>query len=247
MKKQPKLYGVGVGPGDPELITIKALNAIKGADIIAFHETKTKNSNALKIVKQWITNEQKLLPLTYPVTTEKSSFSNGYEDELNDFYKKITIEIGAFLEQGLTVCVLAEGDPLFYSSFMYVYDNLGKRFATEIIPGISSVFAAAAVFQTPICYRNQSFTVLSGVLEKSELIDKLQYGDAFAIMKLGRNFEKVREALIATKLDKRALYIERATMEEQRIIALHDVNGHDSPYFSLILVPGQSQSLSEKN
>lgn len=240
MKKKAKLYGVGVGPGDPELITLKGLNAIKNADVIAFHQTKTKTSNALKIVKNWLNDKQILAPLTYPVTTEKSSFSDCYEKELNLFYMEATQFIENYLQQGLTVCVIAEGDPLFYSSFMYIYDRLGKRFETEIIPGISSVFAAAAAFQTPICYRNQSFTVLSGVLDKETLIEKLKQTDSCAIMKLGRNFEKVKQALYETHLQSRALYVERVTMNEQRIIPLDEVKGDQSPYFSLILVPGQS-------
>lgn len=240
-EKTVQLYGVGVGPGDPELITVKGMKAIQSADVIAYHETKKRNSNALKIAKQWIPDNAELAPITYPITTEKDSFSDGYNNILNDFYNQTAEYISSFLKVGKRVVVLAEGDPLFFSSFMYIYDKLGKDYATEIIPGISSIFASAAIFQTPICYRNQTLTVLSGVSSESELTRKLADGDAFAIMKLGRNLGKVRKILKNLGMVERALYIERATMENQKIVSLPEVDEDSSPYFSLILIPGIPQ------
>lgn len=238
MEKTGRLYGVGVGPGDPDLITVKGVKAIQSADIVAYHETAKQNSNALKIARSWIKEHTELLPITYPVTTEISSKSDIYREKLNQFYNEITEAINKQLAMGKNVVILAEGDPLFYSSFMYIYDVLGKKYPTEIIPGISSIFGAASVLQTPLCYRNQSFTVLSGVLEKDELIQRLNTTDSFAILKLGRNLDKVRDALEHCGLMDRALYIERATMDNERVIALREVDGTQSPYFSLILVPG---------
>lgn len=234
-----KLIGVGVGPGDPELITVKGMKAIQSADVVVYHETEKHNSNALNIARCFINKNAVLQPLTYPVTTETNSRSDGYKEALNRFYNNAQQLIESFLKNGNTVVVLAEGDPLFYSSFMYIYDRLGKNYPTEIIPGISSIFGAAAVLQTPLCYRNQSFTVLSGVLDKQLLIEKLKNGDAFAILKVGRNLDKIRDALEVCGLSERALYIERATMEEQKIIPLKNVDGQQSPYFSLILIPGK--------
>lgn len=237
--QKAKLVGVGVGPGDPELITVKGVKAIQSADVIVYHETDSHNSNALKIASRWISPSAILQPLTYPVTVQSDSNSDDYKEKLNDFYKKSEQLIETFLKNGKFVVVLAEGDPLFYSSFMYIYDRLGKSYKTEIIAGISSVFGAASVLQVPLCYRNQSFTVLSGVLEKQQLIERLKNGDAFAILKVGRNVEKIRQALSETGLIERALYIERATMENQKIIPLKEVDSEQAPYFSLILIPGQ--------
>lgn len=246
-KTTAKLIGVGVGPGDPELITVKGMKAIQSAEIVVYHETEKHNSNALNIARCFISKKALLQPLTYPVTTETNSRSDGYKQELNLFYKNAEQLIDSYLKIGKTVVVLAEGDPLFYSSFMYIYDRLGKNYPTEIIPGISSIFGAASVLQTPLCYRNQSFTVLSGVLDKQLLIEKLQNGDAFAILKVGRNLDKIKDALQATGLFKRALYIERATMAEQQIIPFAKVDGQQSPYFSLILIPGNNPQKEDEN
>ena len=238
IRKRAKLIGVGVGPGDPELITVKGMKAIQAADVIVYHETETHNSNALRIAKRWISEKAHLQPLTYPVTVQSDSRSDLYREKLNQFYKNSYQTVDLYLKNNKTVVILAEGDPLFYSSFMYLYDLLGKSYPTEIIPGISSIFGAASVLQVPLCYRNQSFTVLSGVLEKQALIDKLRNGDAFAIMKVGRNLSKIKEALEIAGLTERALYIERATMEEQKIIPILEADGEKSPYFSLVLIPG---------
>ena len=238
-RKKAKLTGVGVGPGDPELVTVKGVKAIKSADVIVYHETETHNSNALKIARQWISETARLQPLTYPVTMQSDSRSEKYRDRLKEFYNNSEQLIDSFLKNGKHVVVLAEGDPLFYSSFMYIYDRLGKLYDTEIIPGISSIFGAASTLQAPLCYRNQSFTVLSGVLEKPELVERLKNGDAFAILKVGRNLDKIRDALEITGLLGRALYIERATMEEQKILPIDEVVSDQSPYFSLILIPGE--------
>lgn len=238
-KNTAMLIGVGVGPGDPELITIKGLKAIQSADVIAYHETAKHSSNALKIAHGFVPEKAILQPLIYPVTTQSDSRSDNYRTKLNLFYKEATQLIESYLKNNKKTVVLAEGDPLFYSSFMYIYDRLGKSYPTEIIPGISSIFGAASVLQTPLCYRNQSFTVLSGVLEKKDLIAKLQNGDAFAILKVGRNLDKIRAAITECGLLNRALYIERATMAEQKIIPLEKADPELSPYFSLVLIPGQ--------
>ena len=241
--KKAKLIGVGVGPGDPELITVKGMKAIQSADVIVYHETETHNSNALRIAKRWISEKAHLQPLTYPVTVQSDSRSDLYREKLNQFYNNSYQTIDLYLKNNKTVVILAEGDPLFYSSFMYLYDLLGKSYPTEIIPGISSIFGAASVLQVPLCYRNQSFTVLSGVLEKQALVDKLRNGDAFAIMKVGRNLSKIKEALEITGLTERALYIERATMDDQKIIPILEADSEKSPYFSLVLIPGTKHKI----
>lgn len=246
IEQSAKLYGVGVGPGDPELITVKGVKIIKSADVIAYHETTKRNSNALRIARHWIRENTRLFPITYPVTTEISSKSADYREKLNQFYDETTAHIGSFLKDGKTVVVLAEGDPLFYSSFMYIYDTLGKSYPTEIIPGISSIFGAASVLQTPLCYRNQSFIVLSGVLKKDELIKRFNKNDAFAVLKVGRNLDKIRDAIRQSGLLDRALYVERATMENQKIIPLEDVDSDKSPYFSLILIPGSPNNITDE-
>ncbi len=239
MTAKGRLFGLGVGPGDPELITLKALRLLKAAPVVAYHAAKGKKGNALSIVEQYLAPDQVLLPLIYPVTTEKLPVHLDYEEIVRDFYSDITGEIAGYLDQGQDVAVIAEGDPFFYGSFMYIHDRLATKYETVIVPGVCSILGAAAMLGAPLVYRNQTLSVLSGVMEAEELKTRLAATEAAAIMKLGKNLDKVRTVLSELGLFESALYIERATMDNQRIVPLACVNGDDCPYFSLILVPGQ--------
>ncbi len=242
MAEKGRLYGLGVGPGDPELITLKALRLLKAAPVVAYHAAKGKKGNALAIVETYLSPQQLLVPLIYPVTTEKLPAHMDYERIVSDFYGEIAATLAAHLEAGRDVAVIAEGDPFFYGSFMYIHDRLAQIYETQVVPGVCSVLGAAAVLGAPLAYRNQTLTVLSGVMEADELKRRLAVTEAAAIMKLGQNLGKVRGVLTELGLMQRALYVERATMQNQRIVPLAEVNGGDCPYFSIILVPGQKWS-----
>ncbi|MBB2970607.1 precorrin-2/cobalt-factor-2 C20-methyltransferase [Mesorhizobium sp. RMAD-H1] len=239
MVKPGRLFGLGVGPGDPELITLKALKRLKAAPVVAYHAAKGKKGNALSIVEEYLSAEQTLLPLVYPVTTEKLPAGMDYEKIISDFYAEIAGKLAEHLDAGRDVAVIAEGDPLFYGSFMYIHDRLAHLYETEVVPGVCSFLGAAAVLGAPVAYRNQTLTILSGVLEAQELKRRLADTEAAVIMKLGQNLAKVRGVLEELGLMDRALYVERATMAAQRILPLNEVEPEKSPYFSLILVPGQ--------
>ncbi len=238
MAQKGKLYGLGVGPGDPELITLKALRLLKSAPVVAYHAAKGKKGNALTIVETYLSPEQTLVPLIYPVTTEKLPAHMDYEQIVSNFYSEITTTIASHLDAGRDVAVIAEGDPFFYGSFMYIHDRLAEKYETEVVPGVCSVLGAAAVLGAPLVYRNQTLSILSGVMSAEELKKRLAGTEAAAIMKLGKNLDKVRDVLTELGLMDRALYIERATMQNQRIAPLAEVSGSDCPYFSIILVPG---------
>lgn len=239
MAAKGRLFGLGVGPGDPELLTLKALRLLKGAPVVAYHAAKGKKGNALAIVEEYLSPEQVLVPLIYPVTTEKLPAHMDYEQIVSDFYGEITDTIASHLDRGQDVAVIAEGDPFFYGSFMYIHDRLAERYETQVVPGVCSVLGASAVLGAPLVYRNQTLSVLSGVMDAEELKHRLADTGAAAIMKLGKNLDKVRAVLADLGLMDRALYVERATMSNQRIVPLAEVDGDDCPYFSIILVPGQ--------
>jgi len=239
MAAKGRLFGLGVGPGDPELITLKALRLLKSAPVVAYHAAKGKKGNALTIVEEYLSPEQILVPLIYPVTTEKLPAHMDYEQIVSDFYGEITGTIASHLDHGQDVAVIAEGDPFFYGSFMYIHDRLADRYETQVVPGVCSVLGASAVLGAPLVYRNQTLSVLSGVMSAEELKQRLADTGAAAIMKLGKNLDKVRTVLGDLDLMERALYVERATMSNQRIVPLAEVDGGDCPYFSIILVPGQ--------
>lgn len=239
MRPRGRLLGLGVGPGDPELITVKALRLLREAPVVAYFVAKGKRGNAFGIIEAHLQAQQTLLPLVYPVTTEVLPAPLSYEQVISDFYDEASVQVAEHLDAGRDVAVICEGDPFFYGSYMYLHDRLAQRYEAEVIPGVCSMLGGASVLGAPLVYRNQTLTVLSGVLPHEELKRRLADADAAVIMKLGRNFPKVREVLAELGLDGRALYVERATMANQKIVALDAVDPQSSPYFSLIVVPGE--------
>lgn len=239
MAPRGRLIGLGVGPGDPELITVKALRLLRESPVVAYFVAKGKKGNAFGIIEGHLQQAQTLMPLVYPVTTEALPSHMSYEQVISDFYDRSSADVAAHLDAGRDVAVICEGDPMFYGSYMYLHDRLSDRYEAEVIPGVCSMLGGASVLGAPLVYRNQSLSVLSGVLSAEELKRKLQDADAAVIMKLGRNLPKVRQVLMETGLAERALYVERATMANQKIVPLAEVDPMSSPYFSLIIVPGE--------
>ncbi|WP_425262410.1 precorrin-2 C(20)-methyltransferase [Pseudomonas delhiensis] len=239
-----RLLGLGVGPGDPELITLKALRLLQSAPVVAYFVAKAKHhagqgGNAFGIIEQHLGQAQERLPLVYPVTTEKLEPPLTYETVISDFYDTAAEQVARHLDAGRDVAVICEGDPFFYGSYMYLHDRLAERYPSEVVPGVCSMLGSAAVLGVPLVYRNQSLSVLSGVLPEDELKQRLASADAAVVMKLGRNFDKVRRVLRALGRDGGAHYVERATMREQRIVPLDEVDPMASPYFSMVVIPGQ--------
>jgi len=235
-----RLFGLGVGPGDPELITVKALNRLRAAPVVAYPTSKGRKGQALSIVEGYLSDEQVRMPMVYPVTTEVLPAPLDYETEVRRFYDESATVIAEHLDEGRNVAVLCEGDPFFYGSFMYLHDRLAARYETEVVPGVCSVLGAAAVLGRPLVYRDQPLSVLSGVMTEEALRRRLADAgaEAIAIMKLGTNFTKVRGVIADLGMMDRALYAERATMPAQRIAPLAEVDPETVPYFSLILIPG---------
>jgi precorrin-2 C20-methyltransferase/precorrin-3B C17-methyltransferase len=235
------LFGVGLGPGDPELVSLKALRIVRQADVIAYPSAKHGRSNARLIVSAELIHGQIELPMIYPLTTEQSEHPGGYEAAMDQFYDAMAEEIAQHLKQGRDVAILCEGDPFFYGSYMYLHDRLSHRFTTQVIPGIPSILGAAAQLGTPLVRRDTELTILPGTLSEEVLATRLSQPGAYAIIKLGRNFTKVKSALSKANVSNKALFIERATMADERIVPLDTVDPLSVPYFSLILVPDTTQ------
>ena len=235
-----RLFGVGVGPGDPELMTLKAARLIGAADVVAFHAGRGKQSNARRIAADLIPSGAIEEVLEYPVTTGLTSHPGGYAGAIADFYETSARRLAAHLAAGRDVVLLAEGDPLFYGSFMYMHDRLSERFPTEIVPGVPAFAAATAAAATPLVRQTDVLTVLPGTLPEPELARRLADTDGAIIMKLGRNFPAVRRALeSAGRLDG-AVYVERASTDAQAHHPVSEVDPETVPYFSLVVVPGDS-------
>jgi precorrin-2 C20-methyltransferase/precorrin-3B C17-methyltransferase len=237
-----RLYGVGLGPGDPELVTLKAARLIGDADVIAFHAGVGKQSNARRIAADLIPGTAIEEELRYPVTTGPTAHPGGYAGAMAEFYEECADRLAAHLQHGRTVVVQAEGDPLFYGSFMYLHDRLAPRFETEVVPGVPAFAAATAVLASPLVRQTDVLTVLPGTLDVPELARRLADTDGAIIMKLGRRFPGVVEALRQAGRLEHALYVERASMPAERWMPVVDVDPATVPYFSLIVVPGDSLS-----
>jgi precorrin-2 C20-methyltransferase/precorrin-3B C17-methyltransferase len=244
-----KLFGVGVGPGDPELLTIKARRVIEAADVIAYPNARHGRSVARRIAAPYLRAGVLEVALTYPVTTEVSDHPGGYEAALVEFYDAAAAQLTGHLDAGRDVAVLCEGDPFFYGSYMYLHDRLASRYETEVIPGVTSFSAAAAAAGTPLAKRDDVLTVLPGTLPPDVLAARLRTTDAAVVIKLGRTFEGVRGAAEQAGVAGRAVYVERASCDEERVEALRDVEGK-VPYMSLLLVPARtsrSESAAAEN
>ena len=238
MTARGTLWGVGLGPGDPELVTVKAARVIGEADVVAYHSARHGRSIARGIAEPYLRPGQIEEHLIYPVTTEVTDHPGGYAGALEDFYHDATRRIAAHLDAGLNVALLAEGDPLFYSSYMHLHTRLTQRFDAVIVPGVTSVSAASAAIATPLVTGDEVLSVLPGTLPVAELSRRLADADAAVVLKLGRSYHNVREALSASGQLDDAFYVERASTPGQRVLPAAEVDETSVPYFSLAMLPG---------
>ena len=236
-----RLFGVGVGPGDPELITVKGARLIAAADVVAYHSGTAGRSIARSIVAGLVSEDAIEELLIYPVTVGETDHPLGYYGAIDDFYDESAKRLTKHLDAGRTVVVLAEGDPLFYSSYMYLHDRISGSYPCEVVPGVTSVSAAAAAVATPLARHEDVLTVLPGTLAVAELARRLADTDAAAILKLGRTFAGVREALAQAGRLEDAVYVERASTGRETTLPVAEVDPASVPYFSMILVPGRDR------
>jgi precorrin-2/cobalt-factor-2 C20-methyltransferase len=233
-----KLLGVGVGPGDPELMTLKAIRTLGEAEVVAFFAKKGHASRARAIAANHMRAGITELPLFYPVTTELPKCSAGYRDAIADFYDDAAAKIAAHLDAARTVAVICEGDPLFYGSYMHLHARLAPRFTSEIVAGVTGMSGCWSAAGMPIAQGDDVFTVLPATLPEAELSRRLADADAAVVMKVGRHLAKLRRALEhGGKLD-RAIYVERGTMTDAVMMPLAAKTDDEAPYFAVVLVPG---------
>ena len=235
-----QLYGVGTGPGDPELLTIKAARAIERADVVAYFAKAGNASNARRIVADLIGAEQIEEALDYPVTTEIERHHDDYKSQMEAFYEASAARIAAHLDAGRSVAVLSEGDPLFYGSYMHLHVRLAQRYQTEVIPGITAMSGCWSAAGLPLVQGDDILAVLPGTLDEAELLRRLGDSDGAVIMKVGRNLPKIRRAIAAAGRLETAVYVERGTMANGVSMRLADKADDVAPYFALILAPGWS-------
>ncbi|MEM0977993.1 MAG: precorrin-2 C(20)-methyltransferase [Pseudomonadota bacterium] len=220
------LFGVGVGPGDPELMTLKAARLIASVPVVAYPVLEKGSSFARDIVSAHL-GSQREIRIEIPMTVERSPAQAAYD--------RGAAEIAQALSEGSDIVVLCEGDPFFYGSFMYLHARLSDRFACEVVPGVSSVMACAAVAARPLVARNERLIVLPGPLPEAELRAEIAAHDTVAIMKVGRHLPKLRSVIADLGLLDHAIYVERATLGEEVVTPLAAAPDA-APYFSMILI-----------
>lgn len=233
-----RLIGVGTGPGDPDLLTVKAARAIASAGIVAHFAKAGRAGNARRTVAALIRPDARELVLNYPVTTELDRADPAYQAAIGGFYEDAARRVGRHLDAGRDVVVLSEGDPLFYGSYMHLHVRLAPRFRAEIVPGITAMSGCWSQAGLPMAQGDDVVTVLPGTLSEAELARRLPDADAFVVMKVGRNLAKIRRALAAAGRLAGAVYVERGTMQAARALPLADKTDDEAPYFSLVLGPG---------
>lgn len=222
------LYGLGVGPGDPELLTVKAVRILSEVPVIAYPAPDVGDSLARSIAAPYLPDGRTEIVIRTPMVAGQFP--------AHDVYDHYAGEIAAHLDSGRDVAVLCEGDPFLYGSFMYVFARLADDHRVEVVPGVSSLGACAAVAGTPLVSRSQALAILPATLPEDELEARIKGSPAAAIMKVGRHLEKVRRILVRLGLEGRSHYVEHATMENEKVLPLAQMNGDTAPYFSMILV-----------
>ena len=222
-----RLIGLGLGPGDPELVTRKAWRLIQHSRIIAYPQPDTGPSFARSIAAAAIGKDVIEIPMIVPMRVDRFP--------AQDIYEQSAATIATHLDQGHDVSVLCEGDPLFYGSFMYLLARLSGRYETEIIPGVSSVMAVAAALKQPICGRSDVVSVIPATLDEHEIEQRIEASQAIAVMKLGRHMAKMRRILERLSLSAHTGYAGHASLPQQVVAPLCEAPDNP-PYFSMLLI-----------
>ncbi len=241
MAARGTLHVVGVGPGDPELMTLKAARIIRAAPVLAWFCKAGRPGHARGIAAGQFSGTAAELRFDYPFTTEMEVDDPRYQAGMDAFYEATARTLAARLDAGLDVALLCEGDPFFYGSAMYLFDRLGPGYGTEIVPGITGMSGCWTRARLPMTHGDDVLTVLPGTLDEEDLVARLRACDAAVIMKLGRNLPKVRAALVRTGLLGRAVYVERGTIPDERVLPFSRLASDQVPYFSLVLIPGRQR------
>ncbi len=222
-----RLYGIGVGPGDPELMTLKAVRMLSEAPVVAYPAPDQGESSARKIAAAHIPAGRVEIAIRVPMRPGPEPAA---------IYDDAAKELAAHLEAGRDVAVLCEGDPLFYGSFVYLRDRLAHRFPTTIVPGVSSLTACAAAANRPLVRRDETLTILPATLTDAALAERLKNAENAAILKVGRHLPRLKALIARLGLSDASAFVAHATRGEERVVALADLDAETAPYFSMILI-----------
>ena len=235
------IYGVGLGPGDPELMSVRADRLVRNTKHIAFFRKAGNKGRARSIVEGMLSADAIEFPMEYPVTTEIPLSDPRYNEMLSAFYTDCTKHLKSLAGNGEDVVVLCEGDPFFYGSFMHLYTRLKDETEVQVVPAITGMSAAWTASGAPITWGDDVLSTVMGTLNETDLTAAMTAADALIVMKIGRNLPKVRRALEASGKFDRAVLVEFASMPDQTVRPLSEYKGDALPYFSIIVVHGQGR------
>ena len=235
------LHIVGLGPGDPELMTLKAARLVATTPVVAYFHKRGRRGHARGLVEGRMHANVCEIALEYPFTTEIPVDDPRYVAGMAAFYAQAAARLAAPLDACKDVALLCEGDPFFYGSSLALLDRLGSAYPHDIVPGVTGMSGCWTQARTPMTHGDDVLTILPGTLDEARLVERLSGSDAAVIMKVGRNLPKIQVALRRTGLDGRAVYVERGTMRGERILPLADMDHAAAPYFSMVLVPGRQR------
>ncbi len=230
-----------MGPGDPELLTLKAARLLATTPVIAFFAKRGRPGHARSIGLAHMNPAAEELRFEYPFTTELHVEDPQYEPGMHAFYEASAAKLATRLAAGSDVALLCEGDPFFYGSAMHLFDRLAADFPSEVTPGVTGMSGCWAQARLPMTHGDDILTVMPGTLDQASLATRLRGSDASVIMKVGRNLPKIRSALAQAGLADRAVYVERGTMAGTRVVRLTELADERVPYFSLVLVAGRQR------
>lgn len=233
------LHVVGLGPGDPDLMTVKAARLIRQTSVVAYFRKPGRIGHAWNIAHGLFSADGEQMVFEYPFTTEIDLHDSRYLTHMTLFYEHSAGRLAERLAAGVDVALLCEGDPFLYGSAMYLYDRLRGSYRTQVTPGVSGMSGCWSRAGVPISHGDDVLSVLPGTLPLDELVARLRGCDAAVIMKVGRNLVKIRAALTQAGLLARAVYVERGTMQDEIILPFADLARDHAPYFALVLVPGR--------
>ena len=236
------LYTIGMGPGDPELLTLKAVRILGATPVVAYFAKRGQIGHARGIAGTHVRAGAVELRFEYPYTTEIAVNDPLYTNGLTAFYESSAAEIARHLDTGSDVALLCEGDPFFYGSAMYLFDRLRGAYGNETVPGIPGMSGCWSRAGLPFTHGDDVLSVLPGTLDETGLAERLMQCDAAVIMKVGRNLAKIRAAIHTAGLTDRAVYVERGTMIGEKVVKLTDMTEATAPYFAMVLVPGRQRA-----
>lgn len=235
------IHGVGLGPGDPDLMSLRADRLLRGASHVAYFRKAGRRGRARSSVEGMLRPDAVEIAMEYPVTTEIPLNDPAYAACLSAFYTDVATRLRTLARNGTDVVVLCEGDPFFYGSFMHLYTRLRDDVPIKVVPAITGMSAAWTATGLPVTWGDDVLTVLMGTLPEAELTRRMSDADAIVVMKIGRLLPKVRAALEAAGRLDAAWLVECASMPEQRVIPLAEAGDRTVPYFSIVIVHGQGR------